>query len=141
MQACSNCILKPAKQHQLRLDEGLSNFAIDKQKDKQKANQPQSATVYYLDDDTYLWDKHVMLSQMLGVYLRSLTWLQDDVASQLGHIIRLEIQTLYGENQNTVVLSEQLRGIFLSNKQQQQALEKLRIALITDNPQNERCLL
>jgi len=112
-----------AQQHQLRLDEGLSNFAVNLQ-----------GQVFYLDDDIYTWDQQVTLSQMMGVYMRSLDWIQGDIAGQLGSIINAVIQNTYGDNQNSTVLSEQLRDLFLPKESQQQALIHLREALAHQKP-------
>jgi predicted phosphodiesterase len=59
--------------HNLRLDEGLSNFGLD-----------DVGQLYYLDDEIYRWDRFMAFSQTLGVYLRSLEQLDSPAAERLG---------------------------------------------------------
>lgn len=65
------------RDHQARLDEGLSNFALDE--DEQ---------LYYVDDDVYEADDLSGFVQMLGVYFRSLEWLSPEWAAQFGTRLR-----------------------------------------------------
>jgi predicted phosphodiesterase len=108
-----------AKQLNLRLDEGLSNFGVD-----------ENYRVYYLDDDVYNWDKFNACAQILGVYLRSYNWLRDDIAYKFGLLMRDEIYAQYADKQYFTVLAELLRDLFLPNEAQQLALERFTAGLL-----------
>ncbi len=95
-----------AEAHSLRLDEGLSNFGFD-----------ENGVLYYLDDDIYRWDRFVSCGQMLGVYIRSQQWLTPILGERLGFIIRELILRYFADSQYLTVLAEQLRDVFLSDKQ------------------------
>ncbi|MEN8215190.1 MAG: metallophosphoesterase family protein [Pseudomonadota bacterium] len=90
----------------LRLDEGLSNFGLC-----------EDGTLYYLDDDTYKWDRFISCSQMLGVYIRSLPCLTPALGHALGQILRELILQYFNDPQYLTVLAEQLRDVFLSDQQ------------------------
>jgi predicted phosphodiesterase len=100
-----------AEVHSLRLDEGLSNFGFD-----------ENGILYYLDDDIYRWDRFVSCGQMLGVYIRSQQWLTPTIGERLGHIIREQILSVFNDPQYLTVLAEQLRDVFLSDKQRSIAM-------------------
>ncbi len=95
-----------AQDFKLRLDEGLSNFAVT-----------ETGELYYIDDDIYRWDRFISCGQMLGVYIRSLSWLTTELASQLGKIIHQLILKYFNDPQYLTVLAEQLRHVFLSEQQ------------------------
>lgn len=101
-----------AAQHQVRLDEGLSNFGADR-----------DGQVYYLDDDIYNWDRFVSCAQMLGVYFRALQWLEESHAAHLGERLREFLQTYFGDTQYAIVLAEQLRDVFIPNEPLRQRLD------------------
>jgi predicted phosphodiesterase len=99
-----------ASQFNVRLDEGLSNFAVD-----------QAGRLYYLDDDFYPWDRFVSCSHVFGMYFRSMPWLGLQAASQLGLRLREVIQKYFEDYQYATVLAEQLRDVFLSTEAQREA--------------------
>lgn len=102
-----------AKNFDLRIDEGLSNFGVDVNGD-----------VYYLDDDVYMWDRFNSCAQMLGVYFRSSEWLNTaDAASQFGRIIHDEIYKQYQDKQYFIVLAELLRDVYFPSEMQRQAVQ------------------
>jgi predicted phosphodiesterase len=103
--------LRVAVQHKLRLDEGLSNFGVD-----------EHGAVFYLDDDAYNWDRFISCAHMLGVYFRSLAWLSQTQAEDLGTIINHLIGKYFNDAQYTMVLAEQLRDIFMPSQAQQARL-------------------
>jgi len=88
--------------HQVRLDEGLSNFGLDA-----------DGVLYYLDDDLYTWDRFVTCAQMIGVYLRSLPWIDEACGARLGAALRELIMREFDDVQYLTVLAEQARGVFL----------------------------
>ncbi len=98
-------------QHLRRLDEGLSNFAIDAEEN-----------IYYLDDDIYIWDKFLSFAHMLGVYFRSLKWLDGEIATQFGHDIQHAIIQHFADIQYISVLAEQLRDVFIPAENRRLAL-------------------
>ncbi len=100
-----------AAQHLRRLDEGLSNFAIDAEEN-----------IYYLDDDIYSWDKFLSFAHMLGVYFRSLKWLEGEVAVQFGQDIQQAIIQHFADIQYISVLAEQLRDVFIPAENRRIAL-------------------
>jgi predicted phosphodiesterase len=95
-----------ATQHNLRLDEGLSNFGL-----------ASDGQIYYLDDDVYNWDCFLSGAQALGVYLRGLGWLTDQTSAQLGAQLRDLILTFFGK-QYLTVLAELLRNLFIPDAKQ-----------------------
>ncbi len=109
-----------AIQHELRLDEGLSNFGQDKH-----------GTVYYLDDDNYNWDRFNACSHILGVYLRSLSWFEDDACQQLGEQLQRGILQHFKDRQYLNVLAEQLDNVFFPPKFESR-IQALNAGLIGD---------
>jgi predicted phosphodiesterase len=102
-----------ASQQKIRLDEGLSNFGVSS--DQQ---------LYYLDDDTYGWDRFISCAQILGVYFRSLPWLSVDVAAPFGQIVHQLILEHFQDPQYFRVLAEQLKDVYLPAPTQRQAIDK-----------------
>lgn len=94
-----------AKQLDIRLDEGLSNFGVDEQ-----------GELYYLDDDIYSWDRFISCAQMLGVYIRSLAWLTPDIVAQLSQNIRGMILEYFHDPEVLRVLAGQLKDLFMPNE-------------------------
>jgi predicted phosphodiesterase len=105
-QAIFELYFRVAQDFKLRLDEGLSNFAVT-----------ETGELYYIDDDIYRWDRFISCGQMLAVYIRSLSWLTPDLASKLGKIIQQLILEYFNDSQYLTVLAEQLRNVFLSKPQ------------------------
>lgn len=84
------------------LDEGLSNFGIG-----------EDSALYYLDDDTYSWDRFVTTAQMIGTCVRSLPWLTAPLGLELGRALRQRIVTQWGDADGAISLIEQLRDVFI----------------------------
>lgn len=118
-----NMYFKLANQLKIRLDEGLSNFAIDAH-----------GQLYYVDDDVYTWDKTVGLGQMLGVYFRSLSWLNHDVAAQLGQDCQQAIVASFKSYEYAVVLAEQIKHVFIPNSDVNECVNGF-IAGLSQRPQ------
>ena len=91
----------------IRLDEGLSNFGTT-----------EDGKVYYLDDDIYTWDRFISCGHSLGVYFRSSPWLDVNVAATLGQTIRKLILEYFDDAQYLMVLTEQLRDVFIPSSVQ-----------------------
>ena len=91
-----------AVEHDLRLDLGLSNFAIDR-----------DSHTYYLDDETYSWDNFLSLSHFLGVLVRSQHWLTPEHAGDLGKFIRQQVTDRFGDSHHTTVIVGHLNCVFI----------------------------
>jgi predicted phosphodiesterase len=101
-----HCIRTGAR-HELRLDEGLSNFGVDS-----------AGVVHYLDDETYDWDGFTSLTQMLGVWIRQLAALNAETARVLGEHLRATILNEFGDPHAVRVLAEGLRGVLALTERQ-----------------------
>lgn len=101
-----HCIRTGAR-HELRLDEGLSNFGVDA-----------AGIVYYLDDETYGWDGFTSLTQMLGVWIRKLDALDASAGRTLGERLRACILAEFGDPHAARVLAEGLRGVLALTERQ-----------------------
>jgi len=97
-----NMYFELSKRTGRRLDEGLSNFALD--------NKHQ---LYYIDDDIYERDNWIALSHIIGVYLRKLPWLKADIAYQFGRICQQAMLTHLQDKHFLTVLAELLNDIFM----------------------------
>lgn len=102
--------IRTAARHELRLDEGLSNFGTDA-----------AGAVYYLDDETYSWDNFVGLTQMLGVWIRQLDGLDAATAQQLGAHLRQCILDEFGDEHAARIVAEELRGTLAVTERQSAA--------------------
>jgi len=106
--------LQLAKTTGFKLDEGLSNFAID---DKD--------TVYYLDDEYYSWDIFVTFSVMLGVFIRSFDWLNKGFIQQLTEVLVALIDDIFQDPHYRIIISTQLQPLFMPTYQKQQVLGEI----------------
>ncbi|MGJ0485033.1 MAG: metallophosphoesterase family protein [Methylomicrobium sp.] len=111
-----------AKRMHLKLDEGLSNFGIDAE-----------GKVFYLDDEYYAWDNFVSFSIMLGVYIRSYSWLDPAFIGQIGRDLANLIDLVYEDPHCNVVVAEQLRSLFMPSEEKTQLVQQLidQLLLIT----------
>lgn len=100
-----------AKQMKVRLDEGLSNFGISAEQQ-----------LFYLDDDIYTWDRFISSAQMLGVYFRSLAWIESTIAEQLGKIIHDLILKHFNNIHDLIVLAELLKDVYMPTESHRQHL-------------------
>jgi len=96
-----------AAKFSIKLDEGLSNYGIDK-----------IGKLYYLDDDIYKWDRFTGLTQILGVWFRQLEWLTQEYAQKLGTISREMLLKHFTDDHWIVVISRQLNKLFYANETQ-----------------------
>lgn len=92
---------KIATLHNLRLDEGLSNFGLSG-----------DGQIYYLDDEVYNWDCFLLAAQTLGTYLRALPWLNKENSAEIGSCLRNLILEFFGQ-QYLTVLAELIRNTFI----------------------------
>ncbi|MCV6639424.1 metallophosphoesterase family protein [Candidatus Albibeggiatoa sp. nov. NOAA] len=113
LQKIFNYYFYMAKTFDLRIDEGFSNFGLDKDGD-----------VYYLDDDVYMWDRFNSCAHMLGVYFRSSEWLNtEEAASRFGHIIHDTIYKQYRDKQYFTVLAELLKDVYFPSDKHRQTVQ------------------
>lgn len=111
-----------AKRTGHKLDEGLSNFAVDER-----------GLVYYLDDEYYTWDNFVAFSVMLGVFLRTFTWLDKAFIQPLAHSIVHIIDDTYQDPHCRVIVSTQLQSLFMPTDEKRQLLLEL-INILSKTP-------
>ncbi|MEQ1792980.1 MAG: metallophosphoesterase [Nitrospira sp.] len=100
------------------LDEGLSNFGV-----------AEDGTLYYLDDDTYSWDRFVTTAQVIGICVRSLPWLTVPLGLELGKQLRRSIVTHWGHADGALSLVEQLRDVFIPAPARRQVVEAIQEGL------------
>ena len=98
-----------AIEHELRLDEGLSNFAVDEQKQ-----------LYYLDDDLYRWDRFMAFSQTVAVWFRRMEWITPEFAENIGALFRQRIMEFFQDRQWLEVIHRQLVLLYLANDAQRE---------------------
>lgn len=89
-----------AKNHSLRLDEGLSNFGLD-----------EAQNLFYLDDDTYNWDDYTSLAQMLAVWVRQNAAIDSAVCRVIASALVSELITTFCSPHQLTVLYGQLRAL------------------------------
>ena len=98
-----------AKEHE-RLDEGLSNFGVDK-----------NGKMYYIDDDFYAWDHLLSFANMIALWIRlfSSSWLDSQATYVLGSIIKKQLNLHFSEHAGVdypAVLIEHLKQQFFNEK-------------------------
>ncbi len=106
------CYFHTASLFNLRLDEGLSNFGIDKDN-----------KLYYLDDDIYAWDNFISFTHLLGVLIRNNLWLSEELATQLGTQLHDLISQYFSDSHTNVMVARKLRDIFVPNKSRRAVLD------------------
>lgn len=113
---------KLAKTTGFKLDEGLSNFAID-----------EHGAVFYVDDEYYSWDNFIAFSVMLGVFLRTYTWLDLSFTQLLAQKIISIVDGIYQDPHCRVIISSQLQSLFMPSNDKQQLLDEL-VKVLSKNP-------
>lgn len=103
-----------AKNTNHKLDEGLSNFAVS-----------DDGMVYYLDDEYYQWDKFISFAMMLGVYIRSFEWLDEDFITELGYALVDLLDGIFHDEHCRVIIARQLHSLFMPQGQKEQLLHTL----------------
>ncbi len=107
------------RDHQVRLDEGLSNFGLDEQQ-----------RLYYLDDGLYEADDLSGFVQMLGVYFRSLEWLSPAWASRLGIQLRKLFLEFFEDPHRLYVIGNLLGDLCVPSPPRQAALDAFKQTMI-----------
>lgn len=110
-----------------RLDEGLSNFGLDTR-----------GTLFYLDDDVYKWDELVTLTHVLGTWFRTYTWFDPDFSEQLGGILREALNKDNNGLHLSMVVAEQLRGLYMPQQERREALAAFGAALLRNESRPSR---
>lgn len=111
-----------AKYKNLKLDEGLSNFAID-----------EIGGVYYLDDEYYPWDDFVGFSVMLGVFIRTFEWLDKEFVIQLADILIELIDDIFQDLHCRLIISTQLQSLFMPSAKKKELIMAI-IARLSQRP-------
>jgi len=91
-----------AQEFEIKLDEGLSNFALDA-----------DGKLFYVDDELYEWDKFISFSMMLGVLIRKLDWLDRDFARALAKDLGKQLDQIFGDLNYRASIAYQLRSAFM----------------------------
>lgn len=86
----------------IKLDEGLSNFAID-----------DNDVVYYLDDEYYSWDNFVTFSTMFGVFIRGIAWLDKGFVYQLAEGLSCIVDGVFQDSHCKMIIGSQLKPLFM----------------------------
>lgn len=94
---------------QKRLDEGLSNFALDTQEQ-----------LYYVDDDLYVWDDFNSLTQAMGFWFRSWTWLTVERSNQLGLWFNQLLMQHYQDRHTILIVVGLIESLYMANEAQEQ---------------------
>ncbi len=102
-----DCFLHTGKHFDVSLDLCPSNFAVD-----------EADTLYYVDDDIYPGANAHVLSDALGTLLRSLDWLDERLAQQLGISLRQSLQNHMEDEHWITVVAEGVRAVFVSEARQ-----------------------
>ena len=106
------CYFEMASLYSVRLDEGLSNFGIN-----------ENRQLYYLDDDIYSWDNFVSFAHILGVLIRNNAWLDETYAITFGKQLQLLVSEFFEESHTNVMVARKLRDIFMPDKSRRRVLE------------------
>lgn len=104
--------LRIAAFHNLRLDEGLSNFGIDSQN-----------RLYYLDDDIYSWDDFHSFAHLLGVLIRNNLWLDERWAKEFGRDLQANIAEFFQDSHKCIMVGNKLKDVFMPNKSRASVLD------------------
>jgi len=103
-----------AARYNLRLDESLSNFALDP-----------DGNVFYLDDDLYPWDRFVGLAQSLGAVIRRVHWLKPRDWRRLGRMLRERLRAQFADPQSIAALASQVDTLVLPDATQMRRCREL----------------
>lgn len=104
--------LRIAARFRVRLDEGLSNFAVD-----------DAGQLHYLDDDVYPWDDFAHFSQSVGVLIRKLRTLTPKFAQMLGQTVRQAIVGEFGDAGACRRVADGIRGLYYNGDDQSRRLD------------------
>ena len=107
------------RDHQARLDEGLSNFALD-----------EDERLYYVDDDVYEANDLSWFVQMLGVYFRSLEWLSPERAAQFGIQLRRLFLEYFEDPHRLYFVGSLLGDLHIPAQPRQAALDAFKQTMI-----------
>ncbi|MBX3236300.1 MAG: metallophosphoesterase [Nitrospiraceae bacterium] len=118
------------RDHQSRLDEGLSNFGLDEHQ-----------RLYYLDDDVYEADDLSGFVQMLGVYFRSLEWLSAEWAAQFGMQLRQVFLEYFEDPHRLYFIGSLLGDLCIPAPPRQAALEAFKQTMVDQRRARRQAVL
>ncbi len=113
------CYFKVAKEFNLRLDEGISNFGID-----------DDDNLYYLDDDIYKWDNFISFAHYLGVLVRGNSWLTTTCAKELGLEFQRLINESFDDTHSSYRVAKLLLDIFMPTEDRRKIMSTITEALV-----------
>lgn len=119
------CLLL-AKEKEVKLDEGLSNFTLDS-----------DGVVYYVDDEYYHWDRFISFSAMLGVYIRSFSWLDQPFVEWIAEDLKGLLDTIFKDINCRATIAYQLRSSFMPGGKKRE-LANLLSDLLIELPRGRR---
>lgn len=111
-----------AQEFEVKLDEGLSNYALDA-----------DSGLFYVDDELYEWDKFISFSMMLGVLIRKLDWLDRDFARAMAKDLGKQLDQIFGDLNYRASIAYQLRSAFMPAGKKRD-IANLICATLTDSP-------
>jgi len=115
--------LRVAKENDVKLDEGLSNFTL-----------APDGELFYVDDEYYQWDKFISFSTMLGVYIRSFRWLDREFVEALSNRLIEQLDEIFNDVNCRATIAYQLRSAFMPSGKKQE-LANLMSDLLIQRPQ------
>lgn len=115
-----------AQEFEVKLDEGLSNYALDA-----------DSGLFYVDDELYEWDKFISFSMMLGVLIRKLDWLDRDFARAMAKDLGKQLDQIFGDLNYRASIAYQLRSAFMPAGKKRD-IANLICATLTDSPGGQK---
>lgn len=115
--------LRIAARFRVRLDEGLSNFAVDT-----------GQQLYYVDDDVYHWDDFAHFSQSVGVLIRKLQTLTPKFAQMLGQTVRHSIVAEFGDPAACRQIADAVGALYYAGDAQEKRLAGFVAGLLGARP-------
>jgi hypothetical protein len=109
--------------HGVRLDEGLSNFGLDK-----------AGALHYLDDEFYAWDDLASLAPMVGTWFRACAAFDAEFGGRLGGILRAVLAEAGFDAHALAMVASQARGLFMPQTEKRAALDAFAAALLRAGP-------
>ncbi|GAA0694887.1 hypothetical protein GCM10009104_23030 [Marinobacterium maritimum] len=123
LSAMFSLYLRTASEQSIKLDEGLSNFALDA-----------DGQLFYVDDEVYSWDKFISFSMMLGVMIRKLDWLDREFARALALDLGEQLDGTFGDLNYRASIAYQLRSAFMPAGKKRDVANLISATLTSPSP-------
>ncbi len=111
--------LVTAKDHEKRLDEGLSNFAFD-----------ENNKLYYVDDDLYAWDQFTSFVSLFAVWIRQLSQAGVDFWEFVAELMVENVIDVFNSSHTLQVLHAQFRSYTPINDVEKEIIEIVKQCLV-----------